>query len=573
MGSFQSFVCAECLKKEDEDPQDGNYRIKESYFIPDIINTVPKNVTDIKVDTRNFITKSEKNVFDIYEKICELGNGAFGTVYKVKRKNSVFNQIIRALKEISKEKMQNNEESGLELKNEIEILKNIDHPNIMKIFEFFEDDNNIYLINEFCGGGDVASLHDKYGEFPEFLLKFVMSQVFLAISFLHSNKVVHGDIKRENIAFVYDGKYKTKEEFERFFSKIFKDKEIQNEINEVGGMDNLSEEAQNIVKELCNYEIKILDFGSAKMKKRDKINKKLTGIVGTAFYCSPEVVKEKYDFESDEWACGVMMYILLSNVAPFPGDNEEEIFDNILSKEINVDIPELKSISNNCKDLIKKLCNKNPKQRIKSEEALNHPFFKTGINFSNLLKGVYVENTKELKKIFRNKSSNLFGKKFTNSKFKEMVIAYIGLNFPDKVEAQKARKIFLEISGGNKHFLITKETFVSRFEKAFKNLTKEEIENLFNSLDQNETGNIEYEELIRALSDRDKLLSNKNLGEAFKFFDKDNNVFITWNEIAEIIYPEGKIPENIMKEFLEEIGQKDENVKIDFIDFKRILTK
>ena len=573
MGSFQSFVCAECLKKEDEDPQDGNYRIKESYFIPDIVNTVPKNVTDIKVDTRNFITKSEKNVFDIYEKICELGNGAFGTVYKVKRKNSGFNPIIRALKEISKEKMQNNEESGLELKNEIEILKNIDHPNIMKIFEFFEDDNNIYLINEFCGGGDVASLHDKYGEFPEFLLKFVMSQVFLAISFLHSNKVVHGDIKRENIAFVYDGKYKTKEEFERFFSKIFKDKEIQNEINEVGGMDNLSEEAQNIVKELCNYEIKILDFGSAKMKKRDKINKKLTGIVGTAYYCSPEVVKEKYDFESDEWACGVMMYILLSNVAPFPGDNEEEIFDNILSKEINVDIPELKSISNNCKDLIKKLCNKNPKQRIKSEEALNHPFFKTGINFSNLLKGVYVENTKELKKIFRNKNSNLFGKKFTNSKFKDMVIAYIGLNFPDKVEAQKARKIFLEISGGNKHFLITKETFVSRFEKAFKNLTKEEIENLFDSLDQNETGNIEYEELIRALSDRDKLLSNKNLGEAFKFFDKDNNGFITWNEIAEIIYPEGKIPENIMKEFLEEIGQKDENVKIDFYDFKRILTK
>ena len=573
MGSFQNFVCAECLKKDEEDTQSGNYKIKESFFIPDIVNSVPKNVTDIKVDTKNFITKSGKNVFDTYEKICELGNGAFGTVFKVKRKHSGFNPIIRALKEISKEKMQSNEESSLELKNEIEILKNIDHPNIMKIYEFFEDDNNIYLINEFCGGGDVASMHDQYGEFPEFLLKFVMSQVFLAISFLHSNKVVHGVIKRENIAFVYDGKYKTKEEFEKFFTKIFKDKEIQTEINEVGGMDNLSEEAQKIVKELCNYEVKILDFGSAKMKKRDKIDKKLTGIVGTAYYCSPEVVKEKYDFESDEWACGVMMYILLANLAPFPGNDEETIFENILTKEINVDIPELQSISNNCKDLIKQLCNKNPEKRIKSEEALNHPFFKTGINFSNLLKGIYVENTRELKKIFRNKNTNLLGKKFSNSKFKDMVIAYIGLNFPDKTEAQKARKIFLEISGGNKHFLITKETFVSRFEKAFKNLTKEEIENLFDSLDQNETGNIEYEELIRALSDPEKLLSTKNLGEAFKFFDKDNNGFITWNEIAEIIYPEGKIPQNIMKEFLEEIGQKDENVTIDFYDFKRILTK
>ena len=414
MGSFQNFVCAECLKKDEEDTQSGNYKVKESFFIPDIVNSVPKNVTDIKVDTKNFITKSGKNVFDTYEKICELGNGAFGTVFKVKRKHSGFNPIIRALKEISKEKMQSNEESSLELKNEIEILKNIDHPNIMKIYEFFEDDNNIYLINEFCGGGDVASMHDQYGEFPEFLLKFVMSQVFLAISFLHSNKVVHGDIKRENIAFVYDGKYKTKEEFEKFFSKIFKDKEIQTEINEVGGMDNLSEEAQKIVKELCNYEVKILDFGSAKMKKRDKIDKKLTGIVGTAYYCSPEVVKEKYDFESDEWACGVMMYILLANLAPFPGNDEETIFENILTKEINVDIPELQSISNNCKDLIKQLCNKNPEKRIKSEEALNHPFFKTGINFSNLLKGIYVENTRELKKIFRNKNTNLFGKKYSN---------------------------------------------------------------------------------------------------------------------------------------------------------------
>ena len=572
MGSLHEFVCGSC-KKEIEEDTTQNYDKRGSYFIPDAKFIQPKNVTDLKVDTKNFITKSSKNVFDIYEIISKLGNGAFGTVYKVKRKNSGMNPIIRALKEISKEQMETNEESSSELKNEIEILKNLDHPNIMKIYEFFEDEKNIYLINEFCGGGDVAKLHDEYGVLPEFLLKFIMSQVFLAISFLHSNKVLHGDIKRENIAFVYDGNYKTKEEFDKFWNKIFKDKDIQNELNEASGMVNLSEEAQSIVKELCNYEIKILDFGSAKMKKRDKINKKLSGIIGTAYYCSPEVIREKYDFECDEWACGVMIYILLTNIAPFPGDDEESIFESILNNEINVDIPQLKSVSKNCKDLIKGLCDKNPEKRIKSEEALKHPFLTTGINFSNLLKGIYAENSKLLKKIYHNKNDGIFGKKITNSKFKEMVIAYIGLNFPDKEEAKQARKIFLEISGGNKHFLITKETFVNRFQKVFKNLNKEEIENIFNSLDQNETGNIEYEELIRALSDRQKLLSNKNLGEAFKFFDKDNNGFITWNEIAEIIYPEGKIPENIMKEFLDEIGQNDEHMKIDFYDFKRILTK
>ena len=382
MGSFQDFVCGECTKdKSDEDNNTNTYQVKESYFIPDTIHTVPKDVTDIKVDTKFFIKKSLKNVYEIYEKISKLGNGAFGTVYKVKRKNSGFNPIIRALKEISKEKMMTSEESGSELRNEIEILKKLDHPNIMKIYEFYEDNQNIYLINEYCGGGDVANLHDTYGIFPEFLLKFIMSQVFLAISFLHSSKVVHGDIKRENIAFVYYGKKKTKEEFHKFFEKIFKDKDIQMEINHAPGMDNLSEEAKNIIKELCNYEIKILDFGSAKMKKRDKIRQKLTGIVGTAYYCSPEVIKENYDFECDEWACGVMMYILLSNVAPFAGEDEETIFMNVLNNEVNVNIPQLDSISNYCKDLIKQLCDKNTERRIKSENALKHPFFCNGINF------------------------------------------------------------------------------------------------------------------------------------------------------------------------------------------------
>ena len=572
MGSIQNFVCGECIK-EDSETSENRLQNLESYFIGGLDKSEPKNVTDIKVDTKNFITKSAKNVYDIYEKISQLGNGAYGTVYKVKRKNSGFNVIYRALKEISKEKMMVNSENSSELKNEINILKDIDHPNIMKIYEFFEDEKNIYLIKEYCGGGDVANLHDNYGVFPEFLLKFIMSQVFLAISFLHSSKVVHGDIKRENIAFVYHGKKKTKEEFHKFFEKIFKDKDIQMEINHAPGMDNLSEEAKNIIKELCNYEIKILDFGSAKMKKRDKIRQKLTGIVGTAYYCSPEVIKENYDFECDEWACGVMMYILLSNVAPFAGEDEETIFMNVLNNEVNVNIPQLDSISNDCKDLIKQLCDKNTERRIKSENALKHPFFCNGINFSNLLKGVYIENTKELKKIFKNKSPLLLKKKYENSKFKDMVIAYIGLNFPDREEEQKAKKIFLEISGGNKHFLITKETFVSRFEKVFKNLTKKEIEDVFDSIDQNETGNIEYEEIIRALSDKKKLLSDKNLRAAFNFFDSDNNGFITWNEIAKIIYPEGEIPYNIMKEFLEEIGQKDEKLKIDFWEFKKILTK
>ena len=100
-----------------------------------------------------------------------------------------------------------NEENDEEKRYEIEVLKSIGHSNIMKIFEFFEDNKNIYLINEFCGGGDSA----KYGIFREFFLKYIISQVFLAISFLHSNKVVRADIKGDNIALCILGKRKMKQ--------------------------------------------------------------------------------------------------------------------------------------------------------------------------------------------------------------------------------------------------------------------------------------------------------------------------------------------------------------------------
>ena len=564
MGSAMDIVCGGCAK------EDFNTTKRNSYFINESDTSAPKSVINIKVNAKNFIVQRTKNISEAYEKLQFLGQGAFGSVYKVVRKNSGTREIIRALKEISKKSMNVSEESKEEIKNEIEVLKNIDHPNIMKIFEFFEDENNIYLVNEFCGGGDVAGMNDKYGLFPEFFLKYVMFQVFLAISFLHSNKVVHGDIKRENIAFVYQGKKKEKNEFEEFFQTLFKDKDLQEELNESPGIENLSENAQKLIEEICNYEMKILDFGSAKMKKNGKLKEKLSGVTGTVYYCSPEVVKDKYDFECDEWSCGVMMYILLTGYPPFVGENEDEIFENILKQDLNLNVPQLKNISESCKDLINQLLEKDANKRINAEDALKHDFFTSGINVGNLLKGKFKENSDYLKQMFNKKGTQLRGKK-KSSKFRDVVIAYIALNFSEQDVEKKAKQIFMEMSGGNKHYLITKDTFVPKMEKIFKGLTKNEIEELFDSIDENETGNIEYEELIRALTDKEKLLSDKNLKEAFNFFDKDNSGSITWNEIAEIVYPEGKIPKNTIKEFLNEIGEQDENMKIDYFEFKKIL--
>ena len=560
MGTAFKLICC------DDENKKNNEERTENYFINDTDTSAPQSIVDIKISPKNFVIKRKKNVFEVYDKIKFLGEGGFGSVYKVKRKNTGTREIFRALKEISKEALNENLQSEEDLKNEIEVLKNLDHPNIMKIYEFYEDDKNIYLINEFCGGGDIAGLNDKYGDFPEFLVKYIMFQVFLAISFLHSNKVVHADIKRENIAFVHSDEKKDKKDIDKFFNSFFKDKESQYELIEASGLENISDKANDIAKELSNYQMKILDFGSAKKKKKSN-TEKLTGVTGTVFYCSPEIIKEKYDFECDEWACGIMMYILLTGEPPFMGNNEEEVFSNILNEELNLNHPKLKNVTENCKDLIKKLLTKNANKRLLATDALKHKFFKTGINIGNLLRGKFKENETLLRGMLR---KNFAEKK--SAKFKEVVIAYISHNFSEQNVEKNARKIFMEMTvGKDKHFLITKDIFVSKMEQICKDLNKKELEDLFDRIDENETGNIEYEELIRALTDKEKLLSDKNLKEAFNFFDKDNNGSITWNEIAEIVYPEGKIPINTMKEFLEEIGEKDENMQMDYYEFKKIL--
>ena len=550
-----------CSKEEYNSKADGN-----PYFIEETDSIMPRSKIDIKVNTSNFVISRENTkVYDIYEKICLLGEGSFGSVYKVKRKKSAAREIIRALKEISKETMCLNEESSEEIRNEISVLKSLDHPNIMKIYEFYEDNEKMYLITEFCGG-DTGKVQDTYGVFPEFLVKYVMYQVFLAVAFFHSNKIVHTDIKRENVSFFYRDNKKKPEYAENFLKNFFEDKEITDELMEAGGMENLSENALKVVKELSNFDVKILDFGSAKKHNLSK----LSGITGTVYYCSPEIVKNKYDFECDEWACGIMMYILLVGTPPFIGEDEDEIFSKILKDDVNLNITELNNISENCKDLIRKLLEKDAQKRIKAVQALKHPFFTTGISIGNLFKGKYKENNEVLKTLYRSKTLDLQLKK--TSKFKEMVIAYISLNFSEEDEETKAKKIFMEMAGGDNHFLIRKKTFVQRMNTIYKGKqSSEDIEKLFDSLDENKSGNLEYEELIRALSDQNKLLSDKNLKEAFEFFDQDNSGSISWNEIANVIYPNGKIDKDTMKEFMEEIGQKDENKEISFEEFKNIL--
>ena len=250
---------------------------------------------------------------------------------------------------------------------------------------------------------------------------------------------------------------------------------------------------------------------------------------------------------------------------------QEEIFDNIENQELNLNIPELKNISDECKDLISLLLERDVNKRIKAKDALGHNFFKIGIKMKKIIGGM--EN-KQAEKLLNSWIKLQESNKQTNSgMFRKSVLAYMALNFVEKEEEQKMKNLFYKLSGGNKNYLITKENFAKTIKQVSNNYTDEEINNLFNKLDENKSGIIEYEELIRGLSDKEKLLNEKNMKQAFNFFDQDKNGTITWPEISNVIFKNKKMTNVFKNQVLKEIQEDGKEVNINFDDFCKIIKK
>ena len=599
-----NFVGCDCLRKDEDLTEHNPNKNKESKIslmsqqttsVDDEILTYVKSQTlnsqyfDGKIDVKDYIQQLDKDSLENYEKIQRIGKGSYSSVYKVRNKNT---NLIRAMKIIPK----NFQKDNAEIMREIEILKNLDHPNVMKIYEFLEDDKNYYLIEEFCDEGDLETALDNKKIYCEFLVKFIMYQVFLAVNYLHSNNIVHQDIKKKNISIIKLGVEKEdNKENQQFkekklkrlksekltflnplknnddiFIKINEDKEIQEEFNTKKLIRNLSKKAKEHLYELSKRCVKVIDFGEAIFMPQKKKN--IEDIAGTLNYLSPEIIKGQMIKELDEWACGVLMYYLLSAKFPFDGKTEEEIFYNIENQELNLNIPELENISDDCKDLISKLLERDANKRIKAKKALEHSFFKTGIKMKKIVGGMENKQTEKvlnewikLQNTHRQSNAGIF---------KKAVLAYMALNFVEKEEEKKMKNLFYKLSGGNRNFLITKENFALTIKQVSDNYTDEEIDKLFDKLDDNKSGIIEYEELVRGFSDREKLLNEKNMRQAFNFFDKDKNGTISWQEISDVVFKNKKMPKIFMSQFLEEISSESgKDVNITFEDFCKIIKK
>ena len=284
-------------------------------------NKKKNNDNELNIEHNPLISQIKSDPFIDYEITKELGKGTFATVYLVKHRKS---GAIRAMKEIQRDQ---EEDSEISIANEINILMKLDHPNIVKIFEFYVSPSTFYLITEYCPCGSLYDLIDKNnGPFTEIQTSYIMYQLFSAVNYFHKMKVIHRDLKPENI----------------LINK-----------NENGFVS-----------------IKICDFGTSLRFKRGEIQNE---IVGSIYYIAPEVLRKKYDAKCDIWSCGVIMYILLTGYPPFSGKDNQTIMNKILDGKYNT--ARLNKRCKACIDLIDNLLETDIDLRIRADVALKHKWF------------------------------------------------------------------------------------------------------------------------------------------------------------------------------------------------------
>ena len=445
-----------------------------------------------------------------YKVVQRLGDGAYGTVYLAV---NLMTKAKVAMKKINKVK--ENEIDDMEIKNEIDILKKLDHPNIVKIIEFYSTPKAYYIITSFCQCGELYN-QIKY-QYNENQLAVLFYQVFSGLYYLHSKNIVHRDLKLENI----------------LITEIEKEKST----------------GKNL------FWIKIIDFGTAKIFEKNKSEK---AVVGSSYYIAPEVLKKQYNEKCDTWSAGVILYMLICGRAPFDGADDEEIIANIRRGTFNHKHKKLVASSPEVQDLVIKLLEVNVNKRLSAAQALKHPWF---AKFNG--KSLYMNIEKEKVKMYLDRLISYQ----INSKFQQMVIAFIVHNVPDTEETKDILKIF-RLFNTNDDGRLTKEE-LSKGLAQYEDPKQYNIYDIFLILDGANKGFIEYEECMRACMDQKSLLCDEHLVYAFNFFDKDNTGKISVEKIK-ANFIDSNVSEEVFRSIFNEIDTNHDG-EIDFGEFKDMM--
>lgn len=396
------------------------------------------------------------------------------------------------------------------MQREVQIMHHLKgHPNVTFLRGTYEDPQNVHLVMDLCGGGELFDAIIKKGKYSEKDAANLCRTIVSVVAHCHSMGVMHRDLKPENF---------------------------------------LLESKSDDSRILCT------DFGLSVFFKPGQ---KFKEVVGSAYYVAPEVLRRNYGPEADIWSCGVILYIILSGMPPFWGNTESEIFKSIIKGEVDFKTDPWPSISDEAKDCVARMLQSDPKKRASAEEILKHPWMQEN----------GVASDKPLDNAILNRLNN-----FANmNKFKKEAIKIIAKKMP-REEIVGLEHMFKAIDTDNSGTITADELNAALKEKGSL-LKEEDVAALLQMVDVDANGTIEYEEFLAATLSQHQMEKEENLKAAFEHFDKDGNGVITREELQEALQEGAMdITQEEVEQVLQDID-KDGNGEIDYEEFVEMLTK
>ncbi|CAG9318784.1 unnamed protein product [Blepharisma stoltei] len=416
-----------------------------------------------RVNKSKFVKKSLGSLNQNFEILKHLGEGGYGKVYLVRDKRT---NIIRAIKEVQKSKTDS--QSNQSLLDEVEILKELDHPNIMKIYEVIESSDCYYIVTELLSGGELFDKLLHYEEITEGIAAKYMFDILGALNYCHARGIIHRDLKPENL--------------------LFESKDPDSAL-------------------------KIIDFGIA---SKLLPNSKLSEAIGTIYYMAPEVLEGSYDSKCDIWSAGVILFIMLTGKAPFNGETQADTILQI-SEGIAHKKKYLKHLSPDAKDLIVSMLNSDPNLRLSAQEALDHPWIQNNIN----------KNIEDLP-ISQDALSRLGGFR-ASTELQKSILIFISSQIFGHNEEQELARLFRELdkNGDGK---LSREELEDGY-KNLKLVSKAQVEEIINNCDTDGSGYIDYSEFLMAATNWNQVFQKEQLRNAFSLYDQSGDGLLSLEEL------------------------------------------
>jgi len=414
------------------------------------------------------VLKGNQVLSQVYEvEGDKIGEGNFGLVRRATHKVT---KAVRAIKTINKKKV-----AREELDAEIELMSELDHPHILRLYEVVEDIVNIYLVMELCAGGELFDRIVELKTFSERQAANVMQQIGGGVRYMHLRSICHRDLKPENFLL----------------------------------------QAHAPIEESV---VKIIDFGLAcRFTKGDMMSSQL----GTPGYAAPEVLLGSYDQSCDLWSCGVIMFILLCGYPPFGGSTAEEVCSATLNGSFAFHEGFWDAVSADAKDLISRLLTYDPNMRYTAEQTMRHTWIKDlapcaherplQIQELGKIKAYGRENR------FKKRAMQVVARELQTDQIQQLQDTFSTLDKDGDGSITYAELRFgleqLELSGGQ----------------------AQTVQELMEAIDEDHDGVIHYTEFLAASLDTKVCEQESICWAAFRMFDEDGDGKIDKKELATVL--------------------------------------